>query len=143
MDGAVADGLSDAIVDTARLMRHDGIRLFVSTQSPLALAPELLELVSVAVMHRFHSRDWHVYLAKKLPLPEGSFEAVRELQPGHALVFATRAVVDRGEPLDSADAGESMLAHVRVRQRITADRGATRTNRGGAPAASPRTGAPL
>jgi len=130
MDGgaATADGLSDAIVDTARLMRHDGLRLFVSTQSPLALAPELLELVTIAVMHRFHSKDWHTYLAKKLPLPDGSFEALRELQPGHALAFATRALVDRGG--DAGDGqGESLLAHLRVRQRITADRGATRTNR--------------
>ena len=58
MDGVAADGLSEAIVNVARLMRHDGMRLAVSTQSPAALAPELLELVTVAVLHRFHSRDW-------------------------------------------------------------------------------------
>lgn len=56
MTGQVMDGLSAAIVNIARLMRHDGIRLVVSTQSPLALAPELLELVTVAVLHRFHSK---------------------------------------------------------------------------------------
>jgi DNA helicase HerA-like ATPase len=50
----VTDGLSGAIVNIARLMRHDGIRLVVGTQSPRALAPELLELVTVAVIHRFH-----------------------------------------------------------------------------------------
>ena len=58
MDGAAGDGLSQAVVNVARLMRHDGVRLVVSTQSPRALAPELLELVSAAVLHRFHSRDW-------------------------------------------------------------------------------------
>ena len=49
---AAGDGLSEAIVNIARLMRHDGMRLAVSTQSPAALAPELLELVTVAVLHR-------------------------------------------------------------------------------------------
>lgn len=60
MDGVVSDGLSQAIVNAARLMRHDGMRLIVSTQSPKALAPELLELVTLAILHRFHSRDWLV-----------------------------------------------------------------------------------
>lgn len=53
-------------------MRQDGVRLVVSTQSPKALAPELLELVSVAVLHRFHSQDWWTYLRHKLPLPDES-----------------------------------------------------------------------
>jgi hypothetical protein len=35
-------------------MRHEGMRVAVSTQSPKVLAPELLELVSVAVLHNFH-----------------------------------------------------------------------------------------
>ena len=35
------------------------------------LAPELLELVSVAVLHRFHSRDWMEYLQAKTPLEFG------------------------------------------------------------------------
>ena len=40
MDGSSSsDGLSEAIVNVARLMRHDGMRLAVSTQSPNALAP--------------------------------------------------------------------------------------------------------
>lgn len=59
-------------MNVARLMRQDGVRLVVSTQSPKALAPELLELVSVAVLHRFHSQDWWTYLRHKLPLPDES-----------------------------------------------------------------------
>ena len=66
MTGQVTDGLSSAIVNIARLMRHDGIRLVVSTQSPLALAPELLELVTVAVLHRFHSKV-NRWLGRLLP----------------------------------------------------------------------------
>ena len=52
MNGEKADGLSESIVNAARLMRHDGVRLVASTQSPKALAPELLELVTVAALHR-------------------------------------------------------------------------------------------
>ena len=122
MGGDGSDGLSTAIINAARLMRHDGLRLIVSTQSPFALAPELLELVSVAVLHRFHSRDWHEYLAKKLTLAAGSFDAITRLQPGHAIVFASRAAL-------GAPAAEAVVLPVCIRQRITADRGSTRTNR--------------
>jgi hypothetical protein len=59
-DDTTTDGLSASIVNIARLMRHDGD---VSTQSPKTLAPELLELVSVTVLHHFHSHDWFKYLA--------------------------------------------------------------------------------
>ena len=90
MDGAVTDGLSAAIVNVARLMRHDGIRLIVGTQSPLALAPELLDLVTIAVIHRFHSKDWFTYLKIKIPLHDNSFQILLELEPGEALVFTSR-----------------------------------------------------
>ncbi|KAL7549384.1 hypothetical protein ACHAWF_012662 [Thalassiosira exigua] len=61
MTGEKADGLSEAIVNAARLMRHDGMRLVVSTQSPKALAPELLELVTVAA-RKLHSIDCSLFL---------------------------------------------------------------------------------
>ena len=134
MDGAASDGLSEAIVNVARLMRHDGMRLAVSTQSPAALAPELLELVTVAVLHRFHSRDWFAYLAKKLPLPARAREQLMELRPGHALVFASqhrvaRAAAAAGRASGDADGGGcGHVFQLHIRQRITADRGATRIN---------------
>ena len=103
-------------------MRHDGLRLLVSTQSPLALAPELLELTSLAVLHRFHSADWLAFLNKKLPLAAGAFERVRALQPGTGLVYASRASLQPGAPPDSA------LLQVKVRQRLSADRGSTRAH---------------
>lgn len=84
MDGIKSDGLSEAIVNIARLMRHDGMRLAVSTQSPKALAPELLELVTVAFLHRFHSHDWWTYLQSKLPLANDDFEKILNLSPGDA-----------------------------------------------------------
>ena len=124
MDGSVSDGLSNAIVNAARLMRHDGLRLAVSTQSPKALAPELLELVSVAVLHRFHSQDWYSYLRAKIPMPDSAFEEVMALPSGQALVFAANHRVSRMRPQDGH------LLRVDVRARLTADRGASRTNIG-------------
>eukprot|EP00978_Attheya_sp_CCMP212_P001742 scaffold3574_cov49-Attheya_sp.AAC.6 len=120
MDGTAAnDGLSEAIVNVARLMRHDGMRLVVSTQSPKALAPELLELVSVAVLHQFHSQDWFAYLRKKLPLSEDAWDSILSLGPGHAMVFAPRSAV----------ASESHVIELVVRPRLTADFGASKTNK--------------
>jgi hypothetical protein len=58
------------------------MRLVVSTQSPRALAPELLELVTVAVLHRFHSADWFTYLSTKLPLGNAVWDRLVSLDPG-------------------------------------------------------------
>lgn len=135
MKGDLSDGLSAALVNAARLMRHDGVRLMVSTQSPLALAPELLELVSVAFLHRFHSSDWFSYLAKKLPLSDSTWRRLVELQPGHALLFASRHILPREWALrddrrgaERSDDGGAPVFELAVRPRLTADRGASRTN---------------
>ena len=131
MNGAADadDGLSRAIVDVARLMRHDGMRLAVSTQSPSALAPELLELLTVAVLHRFHSRDWLAYLERKLPLGEAAWRTLMGLRPGQALVFASQHAV-RDAPLSAGGAGGGGGGDhtfvLQVRPRLTADRGQSR-----------------
>lgn len=122
MDGVKADGLSEAIVNAARLMRHDGVRLVISTQSPKALAPELLELVTVACLHHFHSPDWWSYLQSKLPLTEKAFERILSLNSGEAVAFATSHNL-------SADHTEgSHCLPIRIRPRITKDLGSSRRN---------------
>ncbi|KJE88422.1 hypothetical protein CAOG_00080 [Capsaspora owczarzaki ATCC 30864] len=121
MNGLSTDGLSNAIVDAARLMRHDGMRVIVSTQSPKALAPELLELVSVAMLHRFHSHDWLTYLDAKLPLGDLKFEQIMDLPPGSAQVIVNRHLIEQAQ-------GQHQLC-VAVRPRMTADRGSSRVNR--------------
>ncbi len=127
--GSDSDGLSAAIVNLVRLMRHDGMRVVVSTQSPTALAPELLELISVAVMHRFHSQAWYEYLSKRLVLPDDCFQSITRLQPGQALVFASRAALDDSSYSASSPVTETATLPVCIRRRITADRGSTRSNR--------------
>jgi len=120
MKGDKSDGLSNAIVNAVRLMRHDGMRVAISTQSPLTLAPELLELVSLVVLHRFHSHDWFQYLKSKIPLDDSYLQEILHLSPGTGLMFASRHHI--------AAIGEASAAKILVRPRITADRGASRKN---------------
>ncbi|ORY51411.1 hypothetical protein BCR33DRAFT_762168 [Rhizoclosmatium globosum] len=134
MDGNSSDGLSAAILDTVRLMRHDGIRVVLSTQSPRALLPEILELVSVAVMHRFHSRDWFSYLRAKIPLEESDFDKIVELEPGEAVVFAGRHLLEARKNYKEGDKemkreGKQFTFKIGVRPRLTADRGSSRMNK--------------
>lgn len=114
------DALAREITDCARLMRHEGLRLMISTQSPKAMPEELLELVTLLVAHRFQSGDWHQYLAKKVPLPEDSFASIRGLSPGEALVYSARPHI--------ASCPDAEVLPIKVRRRLTADRGASRTN---------------
>jgi DNA phosphorothioation-dependent restriction protein DptH len=95
-------------------MRHDGIRLVVSTQSPKALPPELLELVSIAVLHYFYSQDWWTYLRQKLPLADDAWSRILVLGPGQAVVFASRS--------------ERNISPLTIRKRLTADFGSSRTS---------------
>lgn len=145
MDGVVNDGLSGAIVNIARSMRQDRIHLVVGTQSPLALAPELLELVTVAVIHRFHSKDWFNYLKVKIPLENAAWGRLLDLNPGEALVFASRHQIgasDKREDGGTAERKDSYKSDtcplcsdnkpfpfgrnvfgIKIRARITADVG--------------------
>ena len=124
MESRQSRGLSAAIVDCVRLMRHDGMRVVVSTQSPLSLAPELLELCSVALLHRFYSRDWLDFMSKKLPLPNDMAERISKLGAGQALVFAARHRLGEEGQVE----GQDNLFVVNIRGRVTCDRGASRTN---------------
>ena len=126
-----SDGLSGAIVDTVRLMRHEGIRVAISSQNPQVLAPEFLELVSLAIVHKFHSWDWYTYLKAKIPLrveaaagasgaEEQTFDVIRCLPPGQALVFAANSAIE--------GVAATSTIQVSIRPRLTADRGASRVN---------------
>ena len=114
--------LSLAIVDTVRMMRHEGMRVLISTQSPTTMPPELLELATMTVLHRFQSAEWITYLRGKVPLPEDSFDKVKALRRGQALVLSTKI----GEAL--RDEGHRDCATVTVRPRLTKDLGASRLN---------------
>ena len=125
MDGAAKDGLSAAIVNCARQMRHDGMRLIISSQSPKVLAPELLELVTVAVMHRFHSKDWFTYLKTKLPLSPPASHLLMDLSPGQALVFAS---AHRVPPNQFEGIYGRNVFLLQIRRRVTAHIGQSMVN---------------
>ena len=125
-DGSSAkDELSIAIVNSVRLMRHEGIRILISTQSPMSLPSELLELISVAILHHFQSNDWYKYLSSKIPLPYDSFDDIKRLQVGEALCISTK--------IDSKRYPEHFIedscVKINIRRRITADYGKSKTNK--------------
>ena len=88
------------------------------------MAPELLELVSLMLIHRFHSEDWYQYLKAKVALPPRVFDTIRELATGQALVFAAAQSV-----VPSAQYASTPLL-LSVRARFTRDLGASVTNSG-------------
>mmetsp|Transcript_12717 Transcript_12717/g.44540 ORF Transcript_12717/g.44540 Transcript_12717/m.44540 type:complete len:778 (-) Transcript_12717:319-2652(-) len=123
------DGLASALVERLRLMRHEGMRVVVSTQSPTMLPSELIELTTITVMHRFHSFEWWRTLASKLAIDDGWFDRVSTLDRGLAVVFAKRARITT----DSGSGGHGKLLGdvfaMQVRERITRDKGRSRMNR--------------
>ena len=126
MSGKAGDGLSAAIVNISRLIRHDGIRLIVSTQSPFILAPELLELSTLAFLHRFHSPDWFEYLKRKLPLKNSDWDKILQLGTGAAVVYASKHLM---ESTGEVNIDGSACISLDVRGKLTSDRGKTMTNR--------------
>jgi hypothetical protein len=118
--------LARALVDVARNMRHDGMRLLISTQNPCVLRPELLELSSVVFLHSFHSKDWFDFLSAKLALgtkehQEAIFREIVKLRCGEAFVFASNHNVDKAN-------ADSSTIKLLVRNRITKDLGETKRN---------------
>jgi hypothetical protein len=97
-------------------MRHHGLRLVISSQSPMTIASEILDLSSAVFIHQFHALEWFKYLSKKIPLKEADYLRIVGLKTGCALVFCTNG--GREE--------EELVWEVAVRRRITADLGASK-----------------
>ncbi|KAK1503865.1 uncharacterized protein CCOS01_16940 [Colletotrichum costaricense] len=112
--------LTESLLQTVRLQRHLGVRMFISTQEP-TISPRLLDLCTVTIVHRFSSPDWLRILRRHLanedatPVEEASsatpgqtravtdlFPRITALRTGHSLVFAPTALIGR-----SRDAGGS------------------------------------
>lgn len=125
MTGAGTDGLSRGLVSVVRQMRHLGVRTVVSTQSPRTLPPELMELATAAVVHRFHSSDWFDVLQSRLRVPKHFADDVLALQTGEALVFTLRW---GGELVPKA--GEGYVKKLMIRPRLTWDGGVSKVTEG-------------
>ena len=126
--------LANAIVDTVRKMRHEAIRVLISTQSPMTMPPELLELASATILHQFQSSEWCTYLASKITLPPHAFEHIKELNPGEALLLSTKiaipaAVSTEVDAPSAANAKNLSCLMLNMRPRLTADLGASICNK--------------
>lgn len=121
LDNSSKDGLARLILESVRLMRHEGIRILISTQSPLTIPSELLELVTITVLHHFQSDDWYRYLSSKISMPTDCFNTIKSLQPGQALIVTTKYNIE-GYSID-----DHLL--VKIRDRITTDRGVSLVNK--------------
>ena len=118
LESSGTDELSASIVSALRQMRHHGLRLVISTQSPKSIPAEIIDLVSVALLHRFHAPDWFSYLKTKLPLKQEDFDRIINLPTGRALAFFENWPDIYNLPFD-----EDRFHEVNIRSRITEDAG--------------------
>jgi len=124
-------GLTEALLSLSRQMRHHGMRVIISSQEPTVVPPVLLDLCSVALMHRFSSRTWWEHVSKHFSadLTNGFDEIVR-LKTGQAIVLAPSALAMLHKPGQSApDPKPTQLGRrymlVKIRKRVTKDGGAS------------------
>lgn len=153
-DSSESQTLTNSLLETIRLQRHLGVRVFISTQEP-TVSTKLLDLCSMTVVHRFTSPDWLRTLRSHLagvssmsviasdeeteavssitfegkdPVLE-VFAMIVSLHTGEALVFAPSAVIGLGEVEKNKPGTLQRLAHrslrVKVRSRLTRDGGRT------------------
>ena len=146
-----AQTLTKTLSLTIRLQRHLGARIIVSTQEP-TISPDLLDLCSVTIVHRFTSPEWMRSLKAHLaaaasdttdPEPDAGdrdtesisgakghtagmiFKKIVGLEVGEALLFSPSAMVG----VDVATGGSRYarlgagFLKVRVRSRLTTDGG--------------------
>ncbi|KAK6338575.1 hypothetical protein TWF730_002638 [Orbilia blumenaviensis] len=134
-----------SVIQNIRLQRHLGLRTVISTQDP-HVHPELLELSSFIIMHRFDSPRWFATLRKHVGFlnttesgnsaedreinehAASAFETIMNLNAGQALVYCPRLMtVDyRGEQERVVRLGNRLIS-MQVRKRLTQDGGVTKT----------------
>ncbi|KAF8552600.1 hypothetical protein OG21DRAFT_1477686 [Imleria badia] len=84
-------GLTKSLLTLTREQRHLAMRVIISTQEPTVILPVLLDLCTVAIMHRFTSPVWWDHLVRHVSTDistEEGFDKVVKLQAGEAIVFA-------------------------------------------------------
>ncbi|KAJ5472101.1 hypothetical protein N7539_008670 [Penicillium diatomitis] len=140
---------TDTLLSTVRLQRHLGARIFVSTQEP-TISSDLLDLCSVAIVHRFSSPAWvralqsHVAAAAlnlhvtkdsqakneqallDIPAKLSIFHRIVNLKVGEALLFSPGAMLsivsEEPELQDMVRLGSGYMT-IKVRGRLTEDGG--------------------
>ncbi|KGO69236.1 hypothetical protein PITC_095580 [Penicillium italicum] len=97
--------LTETLLSVVRQQRHLAARVMIATQEP-TLAPALLELCNVTIIHRFSSPAWfkaiksHIAGAEieehgsNIPASSTIFRKIVRLSTGEALVFCPTALLD-------------------------------------------------
>jgi hypothetical protein len=109
--------LSAAIIITSvRQMRHHGLRVVISSQSPKTIPAEIFDLSTLCLVHRFIAHDWFTYLQAKVHMEPERYNQIMQLETGQALLFYSKwSNVIPGT--------SSYVVPVSIRARITMDGG--------------------
>ncbi|EJF62847.1 hypothetical protein DICSQDRAFT_83519 [Dichomitus squalens LYAD-421 SS1] len=131
--------LTKALTSLVRQQRHLAMRVVISTQEPTAVPPVLMDLVSIAIFHRFSSPAWWEAVAKRVCADVSAaqgFEQVVKLKTGQALVLCPSGLglftTTRRTPSGAVVHGKPQVAHfgqrymlMKTRRKITVDGGAS------------------
>lgn len=102
---------------SVKLLRHEGMRVILSTQSPDVVPTSMLELCSMVLIHNLHRpRTWEK-LQRELLLPKDAMARISRMPPGQTL-----ACIPSGS---SPFAAGATYGFIQVRNRRTADLGRT------------------
>ncbi|KAJ5383776.1 hypothetical protein N7517_001687 [Penicillium concentricum] len=109
-----AADLTETLLSVVRQQRHLAARVIIATQEP-TLAPSLLELCNMTIIHRFSSPAWfkaiksHIAgagieeLGQKTTASSSIFQKIVRLPTGEALVFCPTALLDIAKYDDQQD----------------------------------------
>ncbi|KGO70397.1 hypothetical protein PITC_015100 [Penicillium italicum] len=130
-DTLAAKTLTETFLTIIRQQRHLGVRIIISTQEP-TISPQLIDLCSLAIIHRFTSPGWYKTIEKHVPMggekdphqTDGARKGLSEvarLRTGEAIVFASSAhlVGEDGNVMNT----QHETFKVMMRKRITWDGG--------------------
>lgn len=129
-----SSAFTESLLSVIRQQRHLATRVIIATQEP-TISPNLLDLCSMTIVHRFTSPAWYEALKSHLAAVSSEKEASKrgmqnqivELNTGEALVFSPSAMLGvndrngRRKPMN-VKLGTGYLK-VLVRNRTTTDGG--------------------
>lgn len=129
-DTPASKALTESLLSVIRQQRHCGARVIISTQEP-TISPQLIDLCSITVIHRFSSPDWFSVLRRHISIVDESnggkgvelFQKIVSLRTGEALVFAPSAMVNTADGEGKWVKLSDGILNVRVRKRVTWDGG--------------------
>ncbi|KAH9849873.1 hypothetical protein C2E23DRAFT_870336 [Lenzites betulinus] len=128
-------GLTRALTSLTRQQRHLAMRIIISTQEPTTLPPVLIDLCSVAILHRFSSPAWWEAIVKHVSADfsdDDAFDHVVRLRTGEAVILAPAGLGKFPSSLKSSDKQTKLASFgrryllARTRRRVTRDGGASR-----------------